>query len=136
MLGRFGRGAVWQLSTLWVFGEAASNVPNQPAGEVVSAIRASNPGRCSSHSTPRLGFGCSLLTLSVTLTARCSKKASTAVGGWCRAQVAVQLSHARLAVSAAGDELLAGRLYAEVKVEDSTWFIGGFTGQCWGRRVF
>lgn len=37
-------------------------------------------------------------------------------------QVSVQLSPGSLCVSAAGDELLRGPLYAEVKVEDSTWF--------------
>lgn len=39
-------------------------------------------------------------------------------------QVRVQLEPRSLCVSAAGDELLSGRLSAEVKVEDSIWFIG------------
>lgn len=42
----------------------------------------------------------------------------------CVGQVSVQLSPGSLCVSAAGDELLRGPLYAEVKVEDSTWFCG------------
>eukprot|EP00878_Enallax_costatus_P010420 GHUV01010877.1.p1 GENE.GHUV01010877.1~~GHUV01010877.1.p1 ORF type:complete len:291 (+),score=87.41 GHUV01010877.1:788-1660(+) len=37
-------------------------------------------------------------------------------------QVTVCLSPTRLTVTAAGDELLGGRLSAEVKVEDSTWY--------------
>jgi hypothetical protein len=45
-------------------------------------------------------------------------------------QVAVELTPRRVSVSAAGDVLLAGQLYAEVKVEDSTWFIGGCALQC------
>jgi hypothetical protein len=39
-------------------------------------------------------------------------------------QVCVELSPARLSVAVVGDVLLSGRLYAEVKAEDSTWLIG------------
>jgi len=57
----------------------------------------------------------------------------------CGGQVSVQLSPGSLCVSAAGDELLRGPLYAEVKVEDSTWFCGesywGFAASTMKHRV-
>jgi hypothetical protein len=39
-------------------------------------------------------------------------------------QVSVQLGTRSLSVAVAGDMLLSGQLAADVKVEDSTWFIG------------
>jgi hypothetical protein len=39
-------------------------------------------------------------------------------------QVAVHLSPSSLAVSAAGDVLLAGQLTQPIKVEHSTWYCG------------
>jgi hypothetical protein len=43
-------------------------------------------------------------------------------------QVCVLLTPASLSVSVGGDVLLSGQLFAEVKAEDSTWFIGeGFS---------